>query len=96
MDVLNAFMYNLLNIFRYLHLLNISVEEACTVWCYKRSGGSKSRGWTFPDGTACQSHRSRYGKSMYCISGRCEVRSTENVPLRTHCIFSFHSYIKNF
>ncbi|PNF35840.1 hypothetical protein B7P43_G09399 [Cryptotermes secundus] len=46
--------------------------EACTVWCYKRSGGSKSRGWTFPDGTTCQSHRSQYRKSMYCISGRCE------------------------
>ncbi|XP_063229132.1 A disintegrin and metalloproteinase with thrombospondin motifs adt-1 [Bacillus rossius redtenbacheri] len=47
-------------------------EDACTVWCYKRSGGSKSRGWTFPDGTACQSHRFRYSKSMYCIGGRCE------------------------
>nr|CAD7577313.1 unnamed protein product [Timema californicum] len=47
-------------------------EEACTVWCYKRNGGSKSRGWTFPDGTACQSRASRYGKTMFCIGGRCE------------------------
>ncbi|XP_049778621.1 A disintegrin and metalloproteinase with thrombospondin motifs adt-1-like [Schistocerca cancellata] len=47
-------------------------EEACTVWCYKRNGGSKSRGWTFPDGTICHSWRSRYSKSTYCISGRCE------------------------
>ncbi|KDR17787.1 A disintegrin and metalloproteinase with thrombospondin motifs 18 [Zootermopsis nevadensis] len=52
--------------------ISSDLEEACTVWCYKRSGGSKSRGWTFPDGTTCQSHQSRYGKSMYCISGRCE------------------------
>nr|CAD7206649.1 unnamed protein product [Timema douglasi] len=50
-------------------------EEACTVWCYKRNGGSKSRGWTFPDGTACQSRASRYGKTMFCIGGRCEVRN---------------------
>ena len=56
-----------------LHYIYIPGEEACTVWCYKRNGGSKSRGWTFPDGTTCQSHRSRYGKSMHCISGRCEV-----------------------
>ncbi|KAJ3648726.1 hypothetical protein Zmor_020505 [Zophobas morio] len=47
-------------------------EEACLVWCQKRNGGTKSRGWTFPDGTVCQTRRSRYGKSSYCISGRCE------------------------
>ncbi|KAK4884284.1 hypothetical protein RN001_000555 [Aquatica leii] len=48
-------------------------EEACTVWCQKRNGGHKSRGWTFPDGTVCQSQSSsRYGSSSYCISGRCE------------------------
>jgi hypothetical protein len=67
----------------------ISAEEACTVWCYKRSGGSKSRGWTFPDGTTCQSHRSRYGKSMYCISGRCEVSSPEHAPISVYSILSF-------
>nr|XP_018902528.1 PREDICTED: A disintegrin and metalloproteinase with thrombospondin motifs 16-like [Bemisia tabaci] len=44
-------------------------EEVCTVWCYKRNGGYKSRGWTFPDGTACYMRRS--SKSMYCISGVC-------------------------
>ncbi|RZB54415.1 A disintegrin and metalloproteinase with thrombospondin motifs 7-like [Asbolus verrucosus] len=47
-------------------------EEACLVWCQKRNGGTKSRGWTFPDGTVCQTRRSRYGKSSYCINGRCE------------------------
>lgn len=50
-----------------------SAEEACTVWCQKRNGGTKSRGWTFPDGTACQTHRNRYSKPSYCINGRCEV-----------------------
>ncbi|XP_068083520.1 A disintegrin and metalloproteinase with thrombospondin motifs adt-1 [Anabrus simplex] len=55
-----------------LQRISSDPEEACTVWCYKRNGGSKSRGWTFPDGTTCQSRRSRYGKSMFCINGRCE------------------------
>ncbi|CAG9762316.1 unnamed protein product [Ceutorhynchus assimilis] len=47
-------------------------EEACVVWCQKRNGGTKSRGWTFPDGTACQTRRNRYGRASYCINGRCE------------------------
>ncbi|KAB0803859.1 hypothetical protein PPYR_00829 [Photinus pyralis] len=48
-------------------------EEACTVWCQKRNGGQKSRGWTFPDGTACQIERShRYTKPSYCINGHCK------------------------
>lgn len=55
-----------------LNSLSITAEEACTVWCYKRNGGTKSRGWTFPDGTACQI-KSNIG-SMYCISGICQVR----------------------
>lgn len=54
-------------------LLNkIIAEEACMVWCQKRNGGTKSRGWTFPDGTICQTRRSKYGKPSYCINGRCE------------------------
>lgn len=47
-------------------------EEACIVWCHKRNGSTKSRGWTFPDGTACQRERNKIGKSTYCINGRCE------------------------
>ncbi|CAH1169956.1 unnamed protein product, partial [Phaedon cochleariae] len=47
-------------------------EEACLVWCQKTNGSPKSRGWTFPDGTACQIRRNRYGKASYCIKGRCE------------------------
>lgn len=42
------------------------------VWCQKLNGGTKSRGWTFPDGTACQTRRNRYGRASYCINGRCE------------------------
>ncbi|EFA06592.2 A disintegrin and metalloproteinase with thrombospondin motifs adt-1 isoform X2 [Tribolium castaneum] len=52
--------------------LSSDPEEACLVWCQKRNGGTKSRGWTFPDGTVCQTRRSLYGKSSYCINGRCE------------------------
>ncbi|KAL1512738.1 hypothetical protein ABEB36_002278 [Hypothenemus hampei] len=47
-------------------------EEACVVWCQKRNGGTKSRGWAFPDGTACQTRRNKYGRANYCINGRCE------------------------
>ncbi|XP_065167157.1 LOW QUALITY PROTEIN: A disintegrin and metalloproteinase with thrombospondin motifs adt-1-like [Atheta coriaria] len=47
-------------------------EEACVVWCQKRNGGTKSRGWTFPDGTVCQTRRNKYSTASYCINGRCE------------------------
>ncbi|XP_030752678.1 A disintegrin and metalloproteinase with thrombospondin motifs adt-1 isoform X2 [Sitophilus oryzae] len=53
--------------------ISSDAEEACVVWCQKRNGGPKSRGWTFPDGTACQMRRTKYaGRSSYCINGRCE------------------------
>ncbi|BES91313.1 Reprolysin (M12B) family zinc metalloprotease [Nesidiocoris tenuis] len=45
-------------------------EEACTVWCHKRAGGIHSKGWTFPDGTACQTNRRH--RPMYCIAGVCQ------------------------
>ncbi|XP_065338554.1 A disintegrin and metalloproteinase with thrombospondin motifs adt-2-like isoform X2 [Cloeon dipterum] len=65
--------------------------EACAVWCYKKRGGAKNRGWTFPDGTACKglprqpnnnrvSRRSgalfpSNNKRGLCVSGRCEYFS---------------------
>ncbi|XP_056633352.1 A disintegrin and metalloproteinase with thrombospondin motifs adt-1-like isoform X1 [Diorhabda sublineata] len=52
--------------------ISSDAEEACLVWCEKRNGSTRSRGWTFPDGTTCQIRRNRYGKSNYCIKGRCE------------------------
>ncbi|XP_050512535.1 A disintegrin and metalloproteinase with thrombospondin motifs adt-1-like [Diabrotica virgifera virgifera] len=52
--------------------ISSDAEEACLVWCQKRNGSTRSRGWTFPDGTTCQIRRNRYGKSSYCIKGRCE------------------------
>ncbi|XP_023022167.2 ADAMTS metallopeptidase stall isoform X1 [Leptinotarsa decemlineata] len=52
--------------------ISSDAEEACLVWCQKRNGSTKSRGWTFPDGTACQIRRNRYGIASYCIKGRCE------------------------
>lgn len=45
------------------------------MWCNKRNGGTKSRGWTFPDGTVCQTSRNRYRKPSYCINGKCELFS---------------------
>ncbi|XP_017776804.1 PREDICTED: A disintegrin and metalloproteinase with thrombospondin motifs 18-like [Nicrophorus vespilloides] len=55
-----------------LQRISSDPEEACLVWCQKRNGGTKSRGWTFPDGTVCQTRRSKYGKPSHCINGRCE------------------------
>lgn len=52
--------------------ISTDAEEACLVWCQKRNGSTRSRGWTFPDGTACQMRRNRYGKASYCIKGKCE------------------------
>ncbi|CAG9856832.1 unnamed protein product [Phyllotreta striolata] len=52
--------------------ISSDAEEACVVWCQKRNGSTRSRGWTFPDGTACQMRRNRYGKASYCIKGKCE------------------------
>jgi hypothetical protein len=41
--------------------------EACAVWCYKRRGGAKNRGWAFPDGTACKGlpQPARYENSLH-------------------------------
>lgn len=45
-------------------------KDACTVWCHKEKGGTKSRGWSFPDGTTCQINKDK--KSTYCIGGYCK------------------------
>lgn len=55
-----------------LQKIESNAEDACTVWCQKRNGGLKSRGWNFPDGTVCQTHRISSKENSYCISGRCE------------------------
>ncbi|XP_050443117.1 A disintegrin and metalloproteinase with thrombospondin motifs adt-1-like isoform X2 [Adelges cooleyi] len=45
-------------------------KDACTVWCHKYKGGTKSRGWSFPDGTTCQIRKTK--GSTYCIGGFCK------------------------
>ncbi|XP_074000179.1 A disintegrin and metalloproteinase with thrombospondin motifs adt-2-like isoform X1 [Rhodnius prolixus] len=50
--------------------ISSSPEEACTVWCHRRSGGYVTKGWTFPDGTSCQTHHKP--RLTYCISGLCQ------------------------
>ncbi|XP_025201614.1 A disintegrin and metalloproteinase with thrombospondin motifs adt-1-like [Melanaphis sacchari] len=45
-------------------------KDACTVWCHKEKGGTKSRGWSFPDGTTCQMNKNK--ESTYCIGGYCK------------------------
>lgn len=61
-------------------------EEACTVWCFKKQGGYKSRGWSFPDGTGCRMRNRR--KSSFCINGLCQEflcnRYTHEDSLHVH------------
>ncbi|XP_015370765.1 PREDICTED: A disintegrin and metalloproteinase with thrombospondin motifs 1-like [Diuraphis noxia] len=45
-------------------------KDACTVWCHKEKGGTKSRGWSFPDGTTCKINKDK--ESTYCIGGYCK------------------------
>lgn len=47
-------------------------EEACKVWCHKKGGGFKSRGWSYPDGTVCLMRRAKR-PATYCIRGSCKV-----------------------
>ncbi|XP_041985063.1 A disintegrin and metalloproteinase with thrombospondin motifs adt-1 [Aricia agestis] len=49
------------------------VSSACAVWCDRRGGGYKSRGWALPDGTACSTH-----EPMFCISGVCRKFTCSN------------------
>lgn len=48
------------------------------MFCKTKSDGTKSRSWTFPDGTTCQSKYHDVDDTSYCISGRCEKFSCDN------------------
>ncbi|XP_071454884.1 A disintegrin and metalloproteinase with thrombospondin motifs adt-2-like [Hetaerina americana] len=52
--------------------LSSNPVEACTVWCFQKNGGYKSRGWTFPDGTACLTKNYNRSSPSYCIDGACQ------------------------
>ncbi|XP_046387545.1 A disintegrin and metalloproteinase with thrombospondin motifs adt-2-like [Ischnura elegans] len=52
--------------------LSSNPVEACTVWCFQKNGGYKSRGWTFPDGTACLTKSYNRSAPSYCIDGACQ------------------------
>ncbi|XP_055536789.1 A disintegrin and metalloproteinase with thrombospondin motifs adt-1 [Wyeomyia smithii] len=60
----------------------IDAEDACKVFCESTTGKPKTKGWIFPDGTACKIQNSDIDDLFYCISGRCQKftcnSSTEN------------------
>ncbi|KAH8407513.1 hypothetical protein KR222_004682, partial [Zaprionus bogoriensis] len=58
--------------------LSASIEDSCKVFCRTRSNGTKSRRWTFPDGTTCRSQYFGGNDIGYCIAGRCERFSCDN------------------
>ncbi|XP_059225123.1 uncharacterized protein LOC106087759 [Stomoxys calcitrans] len=55
-----------------------NIEESCKVYCKTKSNGTKSRSWTFPDGTTCRTHLYGDNDPSYCIQGRCEKFSCDN------------------
>ncbi|SPP72825.1 blast:A disintegrin and metalloproteinase with thrombospondin motifs 16 [Drosophila guanche] len=53
-------------------------EDSCKVFCRTKSNSTKSRRWTFPDGTTCRTKHHSPEDVAYCISGRCERFSCDN------------------
>ncbi|CAD7015110.1 unnamed protein product [Ceratitis capitata] len=54
------------------------IEESCKVYCRTKSNGTKTRRWTFPDGTTCRTTLYKSEDISYCIAGRCEKFSCDN------------------
>lgn len=64
-------------------------KDACTVWCHKEKGGTKSRGWSFPDGTTCKMNKDK--ESTYCIGGYCKVNYQYNDYYSNKYIFIIYT-----
>ncbi|KAH8305999.1 hypothetical protein KR018_009807, partial [Drosophila ironensis] len=58
--------------------LSTTPENSCLVFCRTRNNGTKSRKWTFPDGTTCRSKHHSPEHITYCIAGRCELFTCDN------------------
>ncbi|XP_011178053.1 uncharacterized protein LOC105209376 [Zeugodacus cucurbitae] len=54
------------------------IEESCKVYCRTKTNGTKTRRWTFPDGTTCRTTLYKAEDISYCIGGRCEKFSCDN------------------
>lgn len=63
-----------------------NIEQSCKIYCKTKQNTTKSRSWTFPDGTACRSIYYGNDDPSYCIQGRCEKFSCENVTGNYHKI----------
>ena len=48
------------------------------MFCKTKTNGTRSRNWTFPDGTTCRSKSHAPNDISYCIGGRCERFSCDN------------------
>ncbi|XP_017054391.1 uncharacterized protein LOC108096942 [Drosophila ficusphila] len=58
--------------------LSSTLDGSCKIFCRTKNNGTKSRRWTFPDGTTCQSKQHNPEDITFCISGRCERFSCDN------------------
>ncbi|XP_055379928.1 uncharacterized protein LOC129611040 [Condylostylus longicornis] len=61
-----------------LQILGDNAEDSCKVFCKTKINSTKSRSWTFPDGTTCQNKKFAPSDIGYCINGRCERFSCDN------------------
>lgn len=53
-------------------------DDSCKVFCQARTGPSKSKGWTFPDGTICRIKGNDFDDESFCVNGRCEKFTCDN------------------
>lgn len=53
--------------------VKLNPGDSCKVYCKTKNNDSKSKGWTFPDGTTCKNQDSELDDTYYCVNGRCEV-----------------------
>ena len=58
------------------------------MFCKTKANGTRSRNWTFPDGTTCRSKLYKYNDIAYCIAGRCERFSCDNSDVNYYKIDS--------
>ena len=73
--------------------MSSDAARACQVLCYLKAGGLFTYGWTFPDGTRCQTGlKQAEHRTSFCLSGRCQVSFTSVL----HCCCRHLNEIFNF
>lgn len=61
-----------------LQEMSTDPDDSCKVSCQAKRGPSKTKGWTFPDGTLCRIKGDDPGDESFCVNGRCERFTCDN------------------